>query len=330
MASNSSMEPYSTQTCENICKQIHASLLHHRLSLLSGVLDSPNRVECQRIREKYKEMYGEDPVQRLQAADENEPETTQALAAVLLSPHERDAAFAREALRRDDVDFRALAEIFTCRKSSHVQLIHQAYVAKFRTHLDHDIATIETPCPYQKILMALSASHKAHNADISQHIAKCDARRLYQSGEGRSGGAIDEAVVLEILSKRSIPQLNLTFSSYNHIYGHTYTKSLKDGCLGEFEDALLTIVKCICSPSKYFAQMLYTCLNGRRVDKGGLVRIMISRAEIDLDEIQLMFKNKHGLELKDAICESIPQGDYREFLVMLATKPSKRARLGSL
>nr|GLL27173.1 annexin A13-like [Ipomoea trifida] len=76
--------------------------------------------------------------------------------------------------------------------------------------------------------------------------------------------------------------------------------------------------------------MLYTCLNGRRVDKGGLVRIMISRAEIDLDEIQLMFKNKHGLELKDAICESIPQGDYREFLVMLATKPSKRARLGSL
>lgn len=72
--------------------------------------------------------------------------------------------------------------------------------------------------------MALSASHKAHNADISQHIAKCDARRLYQSGEGRAGGAIDEAVVLEILSKRSIPQLKLTFSSYNHIYGHTYTK----------------------------------------------------------------------------------------------------------
>lgn len=72
--------------------------------------------------------------------------------------------------------------------------------------------------------MALSASHKAHNADISQHIGKCDARRLYQTGEGRTGVTVDEAVVLEILSKRSIPQLKLTFSSYKHIYGHSYAK----------------------------------------------------------------------------------------------------------
>lgn len=76
-----------------------------------------------------------------------------------------------------------------------------------------------------QILMALSASHKAHQADISHHISKCDARRLYETGEG-SLGAIDEAVVLEILSKRSIPQLKLTFLSYKHIYGHDYTKVL--------------------------------------------------------------------------------------------------------
>lgn len=70
--------------------------------------------------------------------------------------------------------------------------------------------------------MALVASHKAHQADISQHIAKLDARRLYETGEGSSGPI--EAVVLEILSKRSIPQLKLTFSCYKHIYGHEYTE----------------------------------------------------------------------------------------------------------
>lgn len=74
-----------------------------------------------------------------------------------------------------------------------------------------------------QILVALSAAHKAHNADISHHIAKCDARRLYETGEG-SPGAIEQAVVLEIFSKRSIPQLKLTFSCYKHIYGHDYTK----------------------------------------------------------------------------------------------------------
>lgn len=68
--------------------------------------------------------------------------------------------------------------------------------------------------------MALAASQKAHSAEASVHIAKCDAQRLFQTGESR----IDEGVVLEILSKRSIAQLKLTFSIYKHIYGHSYTK----------------------------------------------------------------------------------------------------------
>ena len=75
-----------------------------------------------------------------------------------------------------------------------------------------------------KILVALATSHKAHQEDVSQHIAKCDARRLYEAGEGSSRGAIEEVVVLEILSKRSIPQMKLTLSSYKHIYGHEFTK----------------------------------------------------------------------------------------------------------
>lgn len=71
--------------------------------------------------------------------------------------------------------------------------------------------------------MALAASHKAHQVDVNHHISKSDARRLYETGEGGLGAA-DEAVVLEILSKRSIPQLKQTFLSYKHIYGHDYTK----------------------------------------------------------------------------------------------------------
>ena len=151
-----------------------------------------------------------------------------------------------------------------------------------------------------QILVALMASHKAHHADVSQHIAKCDARRLYEAGVGKSGGT-EEAVVLEILSKRSIPQLKLTFSCYKHIYGHDYTKVtyllrtrlsfsqtcpiedmtwwilkknpksflelkpkvitsmcvqlLKKENSGEFEDAFKSVVKCMCSPAKYYAKV---------------------------------------------------------------------------
>lgn len=77
---------------------------------------------------------------------------------------------------------------------------------------------------FAQILVALAASHKSHHDDVSAHIAKCDAKRLYEAGKGSNGGSINESVILEMFSKRSIPQLKLAFSYYKHIYGHDYTK----------------------------------------------------------------------------------------------------------
>ncbi|KZV36434.1 Annexin 8 [Dorcoceras hygrometricum] len=302
---------------DNICKQIHDSL--DRPNVLVQVLTSLSQLECREIREGYKRTYQDDLVR---ICTSTEPEVS-FLSGLMLNPPERDADFARGALQgNESVDYKALIEIFTGRKSSHVMLMLEAYRFKCRRHLDMDIAAIEPSHPYQKMLMALSASHKAHNAEISQHIAKCDARRLYQTGEGRPG-AIDEAVVLEILSKRSIPQIKLTLVTYNHIYGHSYTAFLKSRELGDFEDALRVVATCIYSPSKYYAQTLHRCLKGMTAhDRRDLIRIMVSRAEVDMDGIARIFKKKYGKELRNVICESVEEGNYRVFLAALASKAS--------
>ncbi|KAK4414825.1 Annexin A3 [Sesamum alatum] len=302
-----------TESFEGVCREIHGSWGEEEriVQLLVGL----SQAECRKVREMYMEIYGDDLVQKFDPG-------LQFLPCLMLDPFERDAVFARDALHGNDgLNYKALVEIFTCRKSSHVLLILQAYHAKFRSQLDLDIASIEPPHPYQKMLMALSASHKAHHADVSQHIAKCDARRLFQTGEGRPG-AIDEAVVLEIFSKRSIAQLKQTFFSYKHIYGHSYTSFLKNEASGEFEDAVRVVVKCICSPPRYYAEALYGCLKGTTNDKGALVRVLVSRAEVDMDEIRSDFKKKYGLELRNVICEATLEGNYRDFLVALAAKTS--------
>ncbi|KAI8562758.1 hypothetical protein RHMOL_Rhmol03G0059900 [Rhododendron molle] len=236
--------------CESDCKEIHESL--GNLSHLTQALATKSQIQRTQIREKYMEMYSEDLINCLrmrttqlaksegnELGESSSATAGSALALWMLDPVERDAVVAREALdqKSEITNFRALVEMFVGRKSSHVVLIKQVYQVRFG-----------------RILVALVASHKAHHADLSQHIAKCDARRLYQTGEGRSG-AIDEAVVLELLSKRSIPQLNLTFSTYKHIYGHGYSKSLKNENYGEFEAALDVVVKCIYNPPKYYAQV---------------------------------------------------------------------------
>ncbi|OMO67917.1 Annexin [Corchorus capsularis] len=321
----------SSHGFENECKEIHDSW--GRLNQLIRALASRTQLECRRIRETYKEMYGEDLISLLQKTNSqrNEPggvspKTCAALSLWMLDPHERDATVAREAIQQDDTNYKALVEIFLGRKSSHIALIKQAYQLKYKRQLDQDIVNIEPPHPYQKILVALATSHKAHQADVSQHIAKCDAIRLFETGEG-SPGAIDEGVVLEIFTKRSIPQLKLTFSCYKHIYGHDYTKSITKGNSGEFEDALKMVIKCICNPPNYHAKTLFTSIKGMTADRGAVTRVMVSRAEMDMDEIQRVFKIKYGLELREVISDSIPSGDYRDFLLALANKtanaPSK-------
>ena len=80
-------------------------------------------------------------------------------------------------------------------------------------------------------MVALATSHKSHHDEPSRHIAKCDARRLYDAKNGGGTGSVDEATVLEVFSKRSIPQLRLAFCSYKHIYGHDFTKVSNLGVL---------------------------------------------------------------------------------------------------
>jgi len=49
---------------------------------------------------------------------------------------------------------------------------------------------------------------------------------------------------------------------------------------------------------------------------------LVSRAEVDIDEIRKVFKEKYDKELADVICENLPSGYFRDFLLALATSPT--------
>lgn len=93
-------------------------------------------------------------MQRLQQKDgpvELSPEVWWALTLFLLDPHERDAVLAHDAIKQDEPNYRVLVEIFTGRKSSHIELIKRAYLAKFRRQLEQDMVNTEPPHPFQRV-----------------------------------------------------------------------------------------------------------------------------------------------------------------------------------
>lgn len=129
-----------------ICREIHDSCDDESSTI--QILISLSQLECRKVRETYMKIYGEDLVQIFQKFDQGPN-----FSSLMLDPFERDAVVARNALHRDHdtVDYTAMIEIFTSRKSSHVLLILQAYHAKYRSQLDLHIASIEPPHPYQKV-----------------------------------------------------------------------------------------------------------------------------------------------------------------------------------
>nr|CAD1826216.1 unnamed protein product [Ananas comosus var. bracteatus] len=309
----------SSPECEKACRKIHASW--NQLNHLGLALALRTAADRRRIKETYKAMYGEDLVERLRRNHISNPnnEMCNILYMWMLEPAERDAIVARDAFECSVVNHRALIEIYTRRKTYHLFFTKQAYSVLCKRNLDQDIIG-EQNSPSQRILVALAASHRSHHDDVSQHIAKCDAKRLYDAGQRRMG-TVDEPVILEMFSKRSIPQLSLAFSSYKHIYGHDYTNTLKKDCCGEFEDMLRVVVKCIYNPAKYYSKMVDTSMKGPATDKRALTRVILGSIEVGMEEVKTMYEKGYGKKLKDAICELLPEDDYRDFLVALTNGP---------
>ncbi|MQL80129.1 hypothetical protein Taro_012545 [Colocasia esculenta] len=268
---------------ERACREIHDTW--GRLNHLCEALARRTAGERRQIREVYKAMYGEDLVERLHKDHAANPDNEMAGAVCMwmLDPLERDAVVARRALECMDTQYRALVEIYACRKSNQLFYINRAYQARFKRSLDQDIIS-QPSHSYQRILVALAASHKSHSTDVSQHIAKCDAKRLYEAGKGGTGAAVDEPVVLELF---------------------------------KFQDALRLAVKCMCDPPKYFSKVLYMSMKGTIADRSALSRVIIGRAEVDMKEIKDAFENKYGMKLQGAIRENIQNKDLQSFLLSL-------------
>ena len=135
---------------EKDCREIHRAL--DRPGLLGRALAHRTPAERQQIKENYKAIYDEDLIDRL--SNDREVPICAALYMWMLEPHERDAMVARDALSRSssEADYKALVEIYARRKSNQLFFTKQAYLHKFKTHLDQDIIS-ESSHPYQRVCM---------------------------------------------------------------------------------------------------------------------------------------------------------------------------------
>lgn len=64
------------------------------------------------------------------------------------------------------------------------------------------------------------------------------------------------------------------------------------------------IVKCVNNRAAFFAEQLYKSMKGLGTDDSRLIRLVVTRSEVDMGEIKEAFKEEYGESLEDFISVS--------------------------
>jgi len=126
----------------------------------------------------------------------------------------------------------------------------------------------------------------------------------------------DENTFIRIFCQRSRAQLAAISYAYHGMYGNSLKRAIKSETSGHFEYALLTILRCAENPAKYFAKVLHNAMKGLGTNDSTLIRVIVTRAEIDMQYIKAEYLKKYKKTLNDGV-NSETSGHYRTFLLSL-------------
>ncbi|XP_064608779.1 annexin A13-like [Liolophura sinensis] len=236
-----------------------------------------------------------------------------AVLAMFLSPAEYDAQELNRAMKRLGTKERILVEILGTRKNAEIAAIKAAYKAAYSVELEADIRS-ETSGDFRELLLTLCTGSREETKTADAPRADADARRLYSAGEKRLG--TDETVFTDILCHRSFHQLKATIEAYKRVAGHEIEQAIESETSGDLKEAYLDIVKIGRNSGQYFAERLHKCMAGPGTRDQDLMRILVTRSEVDMEEIRLAYKGTYSVTLADAI-RGDTSGDYKSLLIAI-------------
>uniref|UniRef100_A0A3B4AKU3 Annexin n=1 Tax=Periophthalmus magnuspinnatus TaxID=409849 RepID=A0A3B4AKU3_9GOBI len=256
------------------------------------LLTARSNDQRQQIKAAYKKAYGKDLVSALKSELGGLFEDL--IVALMSPPTLYDATLLHKALKGAGTNDDVLIEILASRTGDEIKDIIKVYKKEFSNKLEKDICG-DTSGHYQKLLVIL-------------------LQDLYAAGEGKFG--TDEEKFINILGNRSTEHLLKVFAAYKKIAGCDIEESIEGETTGNLENLLLAVVKCTKSVPAFFAEALYHSMRRAGTDDETLMRIMVSRSEVDMLDIRAAFKKKYGASLYTTIQEDTA-GDYQKALLYL-------------
>ena len=175
----------------------------------------------------------------------------------------------------------------------------------------------ETSGNLRRLLISLLQANRSMNTMPDPMMCQSEAQALYMAGEGRLG--TDESTFVRVFTQRSAAELDLISRSYQQLRGNTLHHAIDKEFSGDTKKLLHTILEGLQNPAAYFARRLRDSVEGVGTNDSRLVRVIVSRCEIDMPLIKQEYRRMYGRDLVYDI-RSDTSGDYKKILTYLLTR----------
>lgn len=264
----------------------------------------------QEITKMFKTMYGRDLISDLKSELGGKFEDV--IIGLMMKPADFDAKCLKKAIKGAGTDEDALIEIMCTRNNAQIHAIKASYKTLYKSDLEKDIMG-DTGGHFKRLMVSMSTGGRSE-APVNPAKAQADAKALYEAGEAKWG--TDESKFNQILAAQSYDQLRLVFQEYSNLSKKTIEQAIKSEMSGDLEKGMLAIAKFVNDKAGYFAEELYKTMKGAGTSDQDLIRIVVSRCEVDMVQIKQSFQAKYGKTLASFIADDC-SGDYKKVLLAL-------------
>lgn len=294
------------------CEALHEAMkgLGTDEDLITGIITNRSNNQRQELKQMYAQMWGKDLEKALKSELGGKYEDV--VLALFKKPDEYDASQLRNAIQGIGTKESVLIEILCTRTNEEIANIKAAYKKLFERDLVQDLED-DTSGYFRRLMYSLAQGNRSD--EVNEDLAAEDAEALLESGEACWG--TDESRFNVILASRSYEQLLLTFEKYAELSGKSIEDSIKSEMSGDIQDGMLAIVHSVRSKPSYFAKKLYKSMKGLGTDDQTLIRVMVTRSEVDMLIIKEEFERNYEQPLEAFIRDDC-SGDYRLCLLLLA------------
>ncbi|CAL8104891.1 unnamed protein product [Orchesella dallaii] len=265
----------------------------------------------------YKDQFNKDLYQEVKSGYSGK--FSKVMRALLRPPFEYLAQEVKKAMAGLGTDEDVLTEVLCTRSNDNIQLIAAAFKSHFGKTVEEELDNeYKVSAEYKELLGMLLSGIRDERRECDTDKARKRAETIFNAET--NAWSTETKIFMRLLTHEPYTQLRLIFDEYRKISGQSMEEAITTEFSGDLRNAMLTIVKCAINRSQYYAEKLESAMRGLRFDDYSLIRIIVSRCEIDLGSIKNEYLKIYHKTLYHQI-QMGTSGEYRNALLALLGDP---------